>query len=357
MRPSGKKSEVRTEKLITPPSPIRSSPLSHIPKMKILFIFRSASNENVPSPFIASQIHALQQQGLEVGSFPISGKGIMAYFSAAAKLRDFLRTHPNDLIHAHYALCGLTALLAFTGKSVVLSMMGSDILGEYYAPDRITFRSRMVIFIGRVVQYFVKAIIAKSKNIYDRINRKSITRIIPNGIDTVLFQPISKPKALELLGLSNEKKYVLSLSNPAHFWKNMGLATKALQLLNHPDLVLLSPYPLAHEKIPLYLSAADVFISTSFMEGSSNVIKEAMACNCPIVATDVGDASHVMGATKGCYLTGFQPEDVAEKIGLACDFAKTHNRTNGRERIMQLGLDSETVALKIIDVYKSVLAK
>jgi predicted ATP-grasp superfamily ATP-dependent carboligase len=57
-----------------------------------------------------------------------------------------------------------------------------------------------------------------------------------------------------------------------------------------------------------YLNGSDVFISTAFMEGSSNVIKEAMACNCPVVSTNAGDAAWVIGETPGCYITTFDPE-------------------------------------------------
>ncbi len=89
---------------------------------------------------------------------------------------------------------------------------------------------------------------------------------------------------------------------------------------------------------------------TSYNEGSPNVIKEAMACNMPIVSTNVGDVKEVVGKTKGCYITSFEPEDVAEKIKLALEFGK---RTIGRDDIKHL--ESSVIAKKIINVYKSVL--
>ena len=96
----------------------------------------------------------------------------------------------------------------------------------------------------------------------------------------------------------------------------------------------------------------ELVILTSLWEGSPNVIKEAMACNCPIVSTNVGDVRWVIGDTEGCYITSFDPEDVAEKIKLALEFGK---RTNGRDRIIELGLDSETIAKRLIDIYSKVL--
>jgi len=324
--------------------------------MKILHLFRSITTDSKSSPLLTSQLHSLRDAGVEVEFYGISGKGFGVYFAESIRLRRYLRNHDFQIIHAHYALCGLTAILACGGKPIILSLMGSDILGEFYAPGKISIRSRIVKIIAWISQFFVCAIIAKSENIFQKIHRKNIVSIIPNGVNLGVFLPADKSCARKVLGLDDNKLYVLSLANPAHFWKNPGLTAKAVQLLNRPDVELITPYPVNHDKVATFLNAADAFISTSFMEGSSNVIKEAMACNCPVVATDVGDASVVLGDTVGCYLTGFQSEEITEKIGLALNFAKTHNRTNGRERIKQLGLDSETIAYKIIEVYKRVLA-
>ena len=104
-----------------------------------------------------------------------------------------------------------------------------------------------------------------------------------------------------------------------------------------------------------YYSAADVVLLTSVTEGSPNVIKEAMACNCPIVSTDVGDVREVLGNTEGCYISGLDPVEVAEKTKKALEFSYTKGRTKGRQRIIELGLDSESIAKKIVEVYKKAL--
>jgi glycosyltransferase involved in cell wall biosynthesis len=104
--------------------------------------------------------------------------------------------------------------------------------------------------------------------------------------------------------------------------------------------------------VPRYLNEADVLAFSSFMEGSPNVIKEAMACNCPIVSTDVGDVRWVLGDTKGCYIASFDPADFAKKMELAIHFSQVVGRTKGRQRIVALGLDMNTVAKRIMAVYK-----
>ena len=82
-----------------------------------------------------------------------------------------------------------------------------------------------------------------------------------------------------------------------------------------------------------------------------------MACNCPIVSTDVGDVRWVIGNTEGCYKCSYEPGDVAEKIKMALEFARTKGRTKGRQRIIELGLDSESIAKRIVEVYESVIKK
>ena len=79
-----------------------------------------------------------------------------------------------------------------------------------------------------------------------------------------------------------------------------------------------------------------------------------MACNCPIVTTDVGDVLWLLGDTEGCYITSFEPADVADKIKKAIEFSQIKGRTNGRNQIIDLGLDSESVARRVVEVYNKV---
>ena len=232
--------------------------------------------------------------------------------------------------------------------------MGSDAYGEYIGENKVLFLSRYMTLLTYIIQPFVKAIISKSENIERYVYMKRKSYILPNGINLDKFK--SKPiNQNDHYDFDSKKKRVLFLGSKNSIRKNIKLVQDAISHLNLKDVELINPFPILHEAVPKYLNSANVLAMCSFMEGSPNVIKEAMACNCPIVTTDVGDVKWVLGETKGCYIASFRAEDYAAKLGEALKFSETIGRTKGRRRIEELGLNSETVAKRLIEIYKSVI--
>ncbi|SIR44127.1 glycosyltransferase [Pontibacter lucknowensis] len=319
--------------------------------MKVLFVCSGNSKNFEVAPFIKAQGESLQKAGIEVAYFPIKGKGLRGYLQAGGQLRQHLKYHRYDLIHAHFSLSGWSAVLGAGSTPVILSLMGDDAQGDYIGVNKIRFSSRFFMLSSILIQPFVRAIISKAPNLEKYVYQKHKSYIVPNGIDTKTFIP-NPAGYREELGLDPAKKLVLFLGSQERVGKNYPLAQQAVAHLNLPDVQLINPFPIPHDAIPKYMNSADVLVVPSFMEGSPNVIKEAMACNCPIVATDVGDIRWVMGDTEGCYLASFQVEDFAEKIHRALEFAQTKRRTTGRQRIERLGLDADTIAQKVISIYR-----
>jgi glycosyltransferase involved in cell wall biosynthesis len=104
----------------------------------------------------------------------------------------------------------------------------------------------------------------------------------------------------------------------------------------------------------LLLNACDLALITSYNEGSNQFLKEAMACNRPIISTNVGDAERIFGNIEGCYLTSLNVEDVITNILKALEFGQRYGKTDGRQRIIELGLDSESIAKRVVAVYNKV---
>jgi glycosyltransferase involved in cell wall biosynthesis len=154
----------------------------------------------------------------------------------------------------------------------------------------------------------------------------------------------------------SDKKLVLVLLGGAKSRpeKRVDIVEAAITLVQKTDpsieLVLVSGKP--HDQIPLYINACDVLLLVSVAEGSPNVVKEAMACNLPVVSVPVGDVPDLISNTAGCYLCSHDPADVAEKLLLAL---RQPQRTNGRENIKHL--DQTNIAKRIVAVYQDVLKK
>ena len=312
--------------------------------MKTLFI-SSGNSKNGISPIVKNQGISLEGRGVTVDYFTIQGKGLLGYLKNILPLRRHLKKHHYDIIHAHYSLTAFAATLAGC-RPLVVSLMGSDI--------RLGFIFKKLTKLFAATRWH--ALIVKSEDMRHHLQLEDC-HIIPNGIDTTHLISLDKGTSQQALSWNPEKKHLLFAANPSRQVKNYPLFSAATAALNFGDAVdchALEDVP--HQDIPAYFNAADVVVLTSLWEGSPNVIKEAMACNCPIVATDVGDIAWLFGDEPGHFLTSFEPDDVAEKIRQALEFAQVVGKTNGRQRIIQLGLDSQTVARRIVDVYRSVLS-
>lgn len=321
--------------------------------MKVLFV--TSGNKDFPIiPFIKSQGDSLIKEGIDLDYFLIKGKGIWGYFKNVPNLKKQIKQNDYDIIHAHYGLSGIVAALTFTRLPLVVSYMGSDTYGDYKESGAIEPKVLIQVILGKLLQPFADAIIVKSENLKKYIHFKKKTFIIPNGVDLIKMKPIDKKKARENLGFDFGKQYILFLGSPNEPRKNLKFLQQIQQSLNY-SFEIVNPYPVDPEKIPLYMNACDVLALTSFNEGSPNVIKEAMACNCPIVATDVGDVRWVLDETKGCFITSLSLETAVNDTSKVLEFAKKNNRTNGRERIIELGLDNPNTARKIINVYSMLI--
>jgi len=304
--------------------------------MKVLFVSSGNSQTGI-GVLVKNQGESLKNNGVQIEYFTIIGKGLKGYLRNIPELRKFLKSNRFDIIHAHYSLSGIVALLA-GARPLVVSLMGSDIEANLFL--------KLIFKMFR--KFLEKNLIVKSESIKKKI--KSIdAQVIPNGVDLIKFSLMDQKTAREKVGFSQDLKYIIFVADPARYEKNYKLTQKAYKLLNDNNVKLQVLYNAAHRLIPFYMNAADVVLLTSLWEGSPNVIKEAMACNCPIVSTDVGDVRAVLGNTEGCFITTFKPEDVAEKLKKTLAFGK---RTDGREHIRYL--DSNVIAKKIIKFYEKI---
>jgi glycosyltransferase involved in cell wall biosynthesis len=308
--------------------------------MKILFVF-SGNKPSGISAIIKNQGNSLFDHGIEIDFFPIIGKGVVSYLRHIPVLKKLLKSHRFDIVHAHYSFSAYAASLA-GAKPLVVSLMGSDVNNSW--PNAYVIKLFAYVF-----QW--KSIIVKSEDLKLKSGFKNAI-VIPNGVDLNRFKPLDNAACKQKLLWENDKKYILFAADPHRREKNFFLAKEAFQKLGNESVLMQVLLNVPYKDIPVWINAAKVVILTSFWEGSPNVIKEALACNRPIVSTDVGDVRILMENVEGCFIAKPDSVDIAGKISQAMHF---ENAPNGRQRIIDLGLELNTIAAKIIDVYHSVL--
>lgn len=308
--------------------------------MRILFI--CSGNKGI-SPIVKSQAESLKNKEIEFKIFPIIGKGVWGYFKNIPEIKKQVTIFKPDIVHSHYSYCGIISSIASKNVPVVVSLMGSD-----------THQSKFMKFI---IKYFSdyrwSNTIVKSEDMKIRLGLKNSV-VLSNGVDLNLFHPLDKKECRQKLRWNLDKKYILFVSNPDRKEKNFALAQATIDRIKINSVELKIIYHIDHSQMPVYLNAADVLLLTSKWEGSPNIVKEAMACNIPVVATKVGDIEYLFGNTKGYYYTDPDPDKLTEKINF---FLNNDIKPNGHQRIIDLKLDSESIADKLTQLYQEVLSK
>jgi glycosyltransferase involved in cell wall biosynthesis len=309
---------------------------------------------NVTSHFIKRQADFLAAAGIEVTVFPFKGrKNPFNYLRNWVHLQARLSGGRFDLVHAQFGQSGLLALPK--RLPLVVTFRGSDLLGT--VSER-TGRHRKIGALHQALSRFVAAradaVIVVAEHMKKHLPPSINAQVIPSGLDLQLFRPTDQRTARNQLGLPQDERLILFVGRPSQGRKRFHLAEQALEILNRtvPARMIVG-WRVPHTDIPIYMSACDALIFTSMQEGSPNVVKEALACNLPIVSVPVGDVELRLRNVEGCEIT---PNDRPETIAAALNRVLARGgRINGRETIASL---DETVTTKqLIEIYEAVLAR
>jgi teichuronic acid biosynthesis glycosyltransferase TuaC len=317
--------------------------------LKVLIV--SSGNTGQVAPFVQEQVESVKRLGVEFEYYNVLGRGISGYLNNLKPLRRRIRSYKPDIIHAHYGLSGLLSLIVKGRVPLMVTFHGNDINTLH---PLIKLKPNWNKILSGIVHLGDNHSIFVTEGIANQIKERPFkSDIIPCQVNLDTFYPTDKAVARKKLNLSNSKRYVLFSSSFKTPIKNYPLAKQACLHFDNLELIELSGF--TRQEVNLLLNACDFALITSYNEGSNQFLKEAMAGNCPIVSTKVGDSEWIFGKTEGCYITRPDPEDVISNMKKALDFCQRTGKTNGREQIIKLGLDSETIAGKVFEVYKKIL--
>ena len=289
-----------------------------------------------------------------VDYFLVKGNYVKAVKALKAKIREF----KPDVIHAHYGLSAITAELQ--GEVPVVTTFHNGETHSWWVnclTSLFSLRAKHVIYVAQHIRDMV----------YFKAKHYSI---IPCGVSLDDCILMDKTKARKKLGWNPDKKYVMFGGAFDNTRKNYKLLAEAVECLKNEgmnDIECIEMKGLSRKDCVLRMNACDVFALPTKNEGSPQALKEAMACNCPIVATDVADIKYLLGDLPGHYVLPnkkgncawwkgdeHSAEELAELLRQALAF---EGRTEGRERIVELGYTNELVAKQIIKIYEDIIGK
>jgi glycosyltransferase involved in cell wall biosynthesis len=306
--------------------------------------------------FVRDEAEALRAAGVDVDVYFVNGRANkLNYLRMPFGFFDRVRRIDYDVIHVHHSFCGLIATLqhhipvVWTFHEGEISGNTADALREQPI-KRFTYSKRMKRYVARKVDM----VVVVAEHLREPLRRPDALWM-PSGIDWKRFAPMDSGEARRQLGLADNRRYVLFPAAPSRVEKRYELARRGVDRLREmwPDtrdveLIALDNVP--HERVPLFMNASDVVLMTSAFEASPVTIREALACNVPVISTDVGDARVVMKDIIGCRIVEPDPERIAEALR---GTLAAPRRVQGRERMHAYAL--ETVAQTLIAVYQRVI--
>ncbi|OFX79103.1 MAG: hypothetical protein A2X12_10415 [Bacteroidetes bacterium GWE2_29_8] len=319
--------------------------------MKVLTVI-PGSSEGSSMIFAKRQVLSLIKEGVESRVFFLSSRtSLTILYKESLRFRKQIKEFNPDIIHCHYGTMTSFFCVVNTNKKLVITFHGSDI-------NKTPFDGFFKDLFGRILSQLsilkAKGIFCVSESLSKKVWwRNEIVRVVPIGINIDMFIPIDRNEARKRLGWSNDKKIVLFNSNNP-IVKRLDIAKNVIEILqkNNPDYMLyLLEGEISPDTIPLYINASDCLLICSDNEGSPMMVKEAMACNLPIVGVDVGDVKERILEVSNCIVSTQNAIDLSIAIEKVI---QKNERTNGRDVLIKQELTENIIANKIITIFENI---
>lgn len=328
--------------------------------MRIMAVTNMYPTAQVPAAgiFIEQQIKGLRQIGVDVDVIFVNRlqEGMKVYAHLGKRIRAQIEHLQPDIVHVMYGgIMAAQVTKAVHDKPTIVTFHGSDLLGEPLSGWLRKCIAGYGVWSSWKAARHAKGIVVVSEVLRNALPEdvdRSKVKIIPCGIDLERFKPLNQDVCRAQLGWDASHWHVLFSSNAHDPVKRPALAQAAVEAAKrwgiHAEMHLLHGVP--NSDVPIWLNASDVLLLTSLHEGSPTIVKEALACNLPIVSVDVGDVREQIQGLKGCYLALPEPGDLAAKLQFVY---AGWRRTAGRGKMQ--GLSLESVALCLQEFYSELM--
>ena len=328
--------------------------------MRVLVVTNMFPTPQSPSNgrFIEQQLEGLKLISLldvEVLCVDRITKGMRVYAMLPGQLRAKIKACQPDLVHVQYG--GVMADIVTNNvqdRPTIVTFHGSDLHGQPNASPLRRLLSAYGVFASRRAARRCDGVVVVAEHLRRMLPKavsNSRVRVIPCGIDIDMFKPMNRALCCKKLGW-DPKMFHVMFQDSGDPVKRSSLAYESVQALKNSgvkcELHVLRKVPYA--EVPTWINACDILLLTSIVEGSPTIVKEALACNLPIVSVDVGDVRERIEGIEGCYIARPELHDLVAKMSLVASSAK---RIDGRPAVPQLSL--EYIAIRLADFYREVL--
>jgi len=302
---------------------------------------------NEEARFYVQQVDVLRELGVTVTTASVPGDEFETQARSGTRtplqylkfVANVVRecTREFDVVHANYGLTA-PAALAQLRYPVVLSLWGSDLMGTFGPLSKLAARVS-------------DDVVVMSERMAAELDQSC--HVVPHGVDLDRFEPTDPTTARREVGWDEDRRVVFFPYAKRRAVKNYPLAERvvtAVDTILDDDVVMKTISGVPHDRMSYYYSAADALLLTSKYEGSPNSVKEALACNCPVVSTDVGDVPERLAGVSPSSVCQSEAELVQELSGTL----RENTRSNGREQIRDVTIEQTGRRLK--SIYESASA-
>lgn len=312
-------------------------PQESVARMRVLHVI-PGEPQTSEMIFARREARELRRIGIELDIFYLRSRlSPLLLLQDLRAFRKKIKEVQPDVVHAQFGT--MTAFFCACASSVpvVVTYRGTDLNRD---PSQTPIRSFVGRMLSRLAAVKAARIVCVTEGLRGRLwwgKEKAV--VLPGSVDLDQFRPMSRHEARAALGWKVEEQIVLFNVGRFPKVKRPELAREAVRIASEivgPVRLHVVDGSTEPDRMPSLYNAADCLLITSVCEGSPTVLREAMACNLPVVSVDVGD---VRVRLKGD-LDSRVVSDDAQEIGRAvAGVLNPPRRSRGRELVQDLSVE------------------